>query len=140
GGVFSSSSSSKREVTWEELSQHDEADNCWTAVRQQVYDVTKFANHHPGGPRTIYMACGKDCTEVFDHVHPKVKPEILLFKDHVGKILGDAPEEQIAGRKNHASEGSKNENRSSNGSSTTYSPNYESQNKQEVVVKEGEVW
>ncbi|EER03497.1 Cytochrome b5, putative [Perkinsus marinus ATCC 50983] len=69
------------------------------------YDVTKYADRHPGGPRTIYIACGKDCTEVFDHVHSKVKPENILSKDYIGKISGDAPEEQIAGqRRSHNEE------------------------------------
>ncbi|KAF4656039.1 hypothetical protein FOL47_009188 [Perkinsus chesapeaki] len=88
---------------------------------------------------TIYMACGKDCTEVYNHVHPKVDAKVLLFKHHIGKTIGEAPEEQVAGRK-HA--GEDNHSNTSTSSSTTSSSNmsYEPENKQEVIVKDGEVW
>lgn len=136
------------------------------------YDVTKYADRHPGGPRTIYIACGKDCTEVFDHVHSKVKPEIILSKvilvecreqvlskrlcsgepslvdhvwyaqDYIGKISGDAPEEQIAGQRRSHNEERKADCPSSDSTSVPYPTSYQSAegNRQEIIIKEGEIW
>jgi len=49
-----------------------------------VYDVTEFLPHHPGGSKIILGLAGRDATEEFDPVHPpgtleeNLKPEAKL--------------------------------------------------------------
>lgn len=38
----------KRAMKWEELAQHNHAGSLFVAVRGKVYDVTDFAQRHPG--------------------------------------------------------------------------------------------
>lgn len=39
-------------------------------VRGRVYDVTHWAQHHPGGIGPLYHAAGKDMTDAFVQFHP----------------------------------------------------------------------
>jgi predicted heme/steroid binding protein len=38
-------------------------------LEQQVYDVTRWVPHHPGG-HLITIQAGRDCTQLFDSYHP----------------------------------------------------------------------
>lgn len=54
-----------------ELSYHDRSDDCWIAIHGLVYNLTDFADEHPGGEESIHRLCGKDGTEEFDSIHSK---------------------------------------------------------------------
>lgn len=56
-------------VTFRELSQHGNQEDCWMAVHGSVFDVTDYASHHPD-PDYIIQCCGIDCTLLYDSVHP----------------------------------------------------------------------
>ena len=36
----------------------------------QVYDVSSFVNHHPGGLDQILYGAGRDITQLFESYHP----------------------------------------------------------------------
>lgn len=61
-------------ITWEQLRLHSTADDSWVAIHGKVYDLTAYANRHPGGPEFIAMCAGTDCTADYDIFHP---PELL---------------------------------------------------------------
>lgn len=44
-----------KKITWEDLSKHNVASDCWLAVRGKVYDVTSWVPKHPGGEDTIVL-------------------------------------------------------------------------------------
>jgi len=50
--------------TLEEITSHDNEDDCWFAINGKVYDVTSIENH-PGGI-AIYEGCGMDATKLFE--------------------------------------------------------------------------
>eukprot|EP00438_Fugacium_kawagutii_P019656 Skav214906 [mRNA] locus=scaffold4992:2772:2975:+ [translate_table: standard] len=54
-------------LTMEEIAKHNTDKDCWVIVGDQVLDVTKFLNDHPGGKKSIMMFAGKDATEEFRH-------------------------------------------------------------------------
>jgi L-lactate dehydrogenase (cytochrome) len=39
-----------KSVEYSELAKHGSADDLWIAVNGEVYDMTEFAQEHPGGP------------------------------------------------------------------------------------------
>ena len=53
----------------EDVAQHSTAEDCWTIVGGNVYDVTPFVSRHPGGLAAISQICGVDGTEQFSVKH-----------------------------------------------------------------------
>lgn len=42
------------------------SDQAWIVVKDSVYDVTVYAEGHPGGPELVLEHAGKDCTKAFN--------------------------------------------------------------------------
>lgn len=67
-----------------EVSKHNTAESCWVILYGNVYDVTDFIPHHPGGSKIILQLAGTDATEEYDPIHPpgileeNLKPEAKL--------------------------------------------------------------
>ena len=56
--------------TLEDVAKHNIEDDCWIAYNGRIYDVTIFAEFHPGGKSIILEYKGTDSTKVFwDHHH-----------------------------------------------------------------------
>lgn len=56
---------SKREMkvfTVEEVARHKTVDDLWFIIDGRVYDVTRFANLHPGGAHILLDYAGQDAT------------------------------------------------------------------------------
>jgi hypothetical protein len=53
----------------DDVAQHSTAEDCWTIVDGNVYDVTPFVSRHPGGLAAISQICGVDGTERFSGKH-----------------------------------------------------------------------
>ena len=61
------------------------------AVRGSVYDLTAFADRHPGGRTMLLLAAGRDATELFESYHPDTSlVEPVLAKYEAGALA--APE------------------------------------------------
>ena len=64
--------------TREEVEKHNKPDNLWIIISDnmvdKVYDITEFANIHPGGKQLLYSVGGQDATEYFYELH---REEIL---------------------------------------------------------------
>ncbi|MFA6523172.1 MAG: cytochrome b5-like heme/steroid binding domain-containing protein [Candidatus Peribacteraceae bacterium] len=65
----SSSSASLPVLTMEDVAKHASAQDCYTVVGDNVYDVSAFTSKHPGGPDKIIALCGKDGTDPFTRKH-----------------------------------------------------------------------
>ncbi|KAF8319272.1 acyl-CoA dehydrogenase NM domain-like protein [Clavulina sp. PMI_390] len=79
------------EYTFEEVAKHNKPGDLWIVIDSKVYDLSKFANLHPGGPQVLYDAevAGKECTDVFFGLH---RQEILAKPGYkrlqVGTVKG----------------------------------------------------
>lgn len=49
----------------DEVAQHNSKSDCWTVISDDVYNLTGFANRHPGGDEVL-RACGEDGTVLFN--------------------------------------------------------------------------
>ena len=45
--------------TYDEVSKHNINNNIWVTYKENVYDISKFINNHPGGKDKIMLAAGK---------------------------------------------------------------------------------
>ena len=57
-----------------DVATHNHPDDCWIVIAGKVYDVTKFMEDHPGGPKPLALYAGKDASEEFTMVH---HPDII---------------------------------------------------------------
>lgn len=74
-------------LTIEEVAKHRKMGNCWTIYQGRVYDITLYVEFHPGGKGEIMKGAGKDCTELYDKIHPWVNAEGLLGRLCLGKLV-----------------------------------------------------
>jgi predicted heme/steroid binding protein len=68
-------------VTPDELRKHSVRGDAWIVIRDVVYDVSRFADHHPGGA-IIYHFAGRDATEVFEANHVTTNPVVRAKLRH----------------------------------------------------------
>jgi cytochrome b5 len=54
--------------TWEEIRKHNSDKDCWVVLYDNVLDVTKFLNHHPGGLDPINDLGGYNITNSFESI------------------------------------------------------------------------
>ncbi|GAB7355389.1 hypothetical protein MBLNU459_g5910t1 [Dothideomycetes sp. NU459] len=52
-----------------DVSSHNKADNLWIIVDDDVYDLTKFQEEHPGGKKILQRVAGKDASKQFWKYH-----------------------------------------------------------------------
>jgi cytochrome b involved in lipid metabolism len=53
-------------VTFQELQMHNTEEDCWVVLHDAVYDLTSYAENHPGGASLVTALAGKDGTASFD--------------------------------------------------------------------------
>lgn len=70
-----------RNISADELEEHNTEGDCWVVLHGLVYDLTDFADEHPAGPESITELAGQDGTEEFQAVHGE---NILEDFDPVG--------------------------------------------------------
>jgi len=61
----SSSSSSGKILTIQEVASHNNANDCWMIISGKIYDFTSYLPQHLGGAGTMLPYCGKDATTAF---------------------------------------------------------------------------
>ena len=52
-----------------DISSHNKEDDCWVVIDNVVWDITKFAPEHPGGPAIIYKYAGRDASVAYNEIH-----------------------------------------------------------------------
>ena len=52
-------------IPWSEIQQHNKEDDYWLVVEGKAYDVTRWAERHPGGRRLLSLHAGRDATVCF---------------------------------------------------------------------------
>jgi isopentenyl diphosphate isomerase/L-lactate dehydrogenase-like FMN-dependent dehydrogenase/predicted heme/steroid binding protein len=76
----------EKEITLDEVEQHNKPDDLWIAVDGKVYDMTKYHKEHPGatGPDIIIKNAGTDATQGF--MKAKHSPKAMGIRD--GLLIG----------------------------------------------------
>ncbi|CAO3634210.1 unnamed protein product [Cunninghamella blakesleeana] len=74
----------------EEVSRHATEEDCWIIIDNEVYDMSRFMDLHPGGIFPILELAGKDATEAFYGLH---RQEVLIKYQRykIGTLEGVEP-------------------------------------------------
>jgi|GEM_PF-1169375 len=78
----------KAGFTASDVASHNNQNDCYTIVGENVYDVTEWVSKHPGGTQAIIKMCGIDATEMFTKQHgtfEKAKQALASFM--IGALL-----------------------------------------------------
>ena len=68
--------------TVSDVSSHNKPDNLYIIVDQDVYDLTKFQDDHPGGKKILQRVAGKDASKQFWKYHNEG-----ILKKYKAKLL-----------------------------------------------------
>lgn len=71
----------------EEVKKHNDNSSCWLVIHNNIYDVTKFLNEHPGGEEVLLEQGGKECSEAFEDVGHSTDAREMMQKYLVGEII-----------------------------------------------------
>ena len=74
----------------EEVGKHTKGNgedkSVWIVIHDNVYDVTKFLDEHPGGEEILLEHAGKDATEEFEDVGHSTDARDMLKDYHIGGL------------------------------------------------------
>lgn len=74
-----------RKISAQEISKHDIPGDLWLVIDETVYDMTEYANSHPGGAGSM-----------FSSLHPKVPTNHIVIHRYAGKDASSAYNEMHA--------------------------------------------
>ncbi|OAP62465.1 hypothetical protein AYL99_04668 [Fonsecaea erecta] len=81
-----------REISRDEVSHNNTADSLWCIIDAKVYDLTDFADAHPGGSTVLQQVGGLDATNDFFNLH---RLEVLQKYEKllcIGTVQGEKPQ------------------------------------------------
>jgi hypothetical protein len=86
GAFATSSNPSASFYKMTEVSQHNQANNCWMVISGRVYNFTAYVGVHPGG-MTMAANCGTDGTAAFNQVSKHAgKTQNILPNYWIGQL------------------------------------------------------
>ena len=74
------------------VQQHNSARDAWIIFNDNVYDVTKFLEQHPGGEQVLLEVAGGDATDAFLDVGHSVRARRMMESYKIGSLADDAAE------------------------------------------------
>ncbi|XP_044020680.1 cytochrome b5-like [Aphidius gifuensis] len=72
--------------SYQEVSTHNNENDCWMIMHGGVYDLTKFLTEHPGGEEILLKSAGLDGSDCFDDIGHTREASQLREKYKVGII------------------------------------------------------
>jgi len=70
----------------DEIAKHNTAGDSWVVLNGQAYDLSAFADEHPGGAGIIIKYAGRDASRAFNPIHPKDIVNTLPKAVHLGPV------------------------------------------------------
>ncbi|KAI3386016.1 hypothetical protein SNEBB_005872 [Seison nebaliae] len=106
-------------ISKEEIKKHNNIKSLWVIVHNQVYDITSFADEHPGGEEVLIENAGADATDQFEDVGHSVDAREMLKKYHIGQLPKNEHRNTSA-KKGYDDDAGGNEDRSFVGTVVSY--------------------
>jgi hypothetical protein len=87
-------------LSWDEVKKHDGPDDLWVVFGGYVYDVSSFAENHPGGLDVLQRGVGRDLTHAFEAAGHSDMTKAFTQNFLIGRIESVATE--VEARRAHA--------------------------------------
>jgi len=68
------------------VAKHNEKNSTWTVIHDNVYDLTKFLDEHPGGEEVLLDVAGTVATEQFEDVGHSTDARTLMKEYYIGEL------------------------------------------------------
>jgi cytochrome b involved in lipid metabolism len=80
----------------DQVASHSKGDSLWVVIDEDVYDLTKFQDDHPGGKKILQRVGGKDASKQFWKYHnegilKKYKSQLQIGSLDSKKAAAPAP-------------------------------------------------
>ena len=82
-------SDAQRVIKLEEVREHSTNQSLWIVIANDVYDVTKFMDEHPGGEEVLIEAGGSDGTESFEDVGHSQDAREMMKDYKIGTVCDE---------------------------------------------------
>ncbi|XP_052508166.1 fatty acid desaturase 2-like protein FADS2B [Budorcas taxicolor] len=80
---------------WQEIQRHNQKTDQWLVISRKVYDVTGWADRHPGGRKVLNYYAGEDAMDVFRAMHPDPDIVRLYLKPLlIGELAPEEPNQE----------------------------------------------
>jgi cytochrome b involved in lipid metabolism len=76
----------KKRYSLVQVAEHNQKKSSWLIIHDNVYDVTKFLEEHPGGEEVLIEQSGKDATESFEDVGHSSDARDLMKQYLIGEL------------------------------------------------------
>ncbi len=84
------------EYDWEEILRHDQQGDYWVVMWGEVYDVSEWIYHHPGGAEVLIESFGRLASEGFDKAGHSDEAWNLAQTFKIGRVKdGSKPPEHV---------------------------------------------
>lgn len=81
--------------TEEEVEQHNTKEDLWIIINSSVYDVTNYAEEHPGGELVLLQSAGQDATDEFEDNGHSEDARDLMVKYKIGDLAPSTGDKKI---------------------------------------------
>ncbi|KAK5635603.1 hypothetical protein RRF57_011315 [Xylaria bambusicola] len=83
-------------LTPADVAKHNKKEDCWVIINNNIWDVTRWLNKHPGGSELIFDFAGQDASEGYNSNHD---PELVFSKlprsSNKGEVGGPIPQVEL---------------------------------------------
>jgi len=77
---------SMKKITRAEVAEHNSNKSVWIIINNNVFDVTKFLDEHPGGCEVLIEQAGKDATENFEDIGHSTDARNMTKQFMIGEL------------------------------------------------------
>jgi hypothetical protein len=72
--------------SWDEVKKHNTPDDLWVVFGGYVYDLSSFAQNHPGGVDVLVRGSGKDMTRAYEKAKHSDLTRVFALNFRIGRI------------------------------------------------------
>ncbi|XP_060040467.1 fatty acid desaturase 3-like [Erinaceus europaeus] len=84
-------------LRWEQIRAHDLPGDKWLVIERRVYDISRWAQRHPGGSRLIGHHGAEDATDAFHAFHQDLSyVRKFLYPLLIGELAPEEPSQDAA--------------------------------------------